>query len=132
MRILFDSPHFTAEYDATRDVILIRRHATPYASLDEIPPVFDALIRALRPHAKTPGISDLRQARGNNNPDWEAVVRPQVAQLYGLFPVLAVLVQTAAGKLHTQRLARERGGTGDNVFTSEAEALAYIAARRQK
>jgi hypothetical protein len=131
MRTLFDSPHFTAEYDPQNDVIFIRRHATPYASLADIPPVFDALIQALRPHAKTSAISDLREARGNNNPDWEAVVRPQVQRLYGLFPVLAVLVQTAAGKLHTQRLARERGGSGDNVFIHEADALAYVAARRR-
>ena len=44
MRTLFDSPHFTAEYDPQIDVIFIRRHATPYASLADIPPVFDALI----------------------------------------------------------------------------------------
>jgi hypothetical protein len=131
MRTVYQSTHFTVTHDPTSDVLYIQRSAHPYGGLDEIPRVFAELMAALRPLSSKPALSDLREARGNNDPAWEATVRPLVQRLYGMFPALAVLVKTAAGKLHTQRLARERGASGDNVFTDEAEALAYLAARRR-
>jgi len=38
----------------------------------------------------------------------------------------AILVRTVAGKLQSQRLAREEGRRPVNVFMDEAEALAYL------
>jgi hypothetical protein len=130
MRTVYSSPHFVVNHEPTCDVLYIVRTSHPYAGLDEVPRVFGALMQALQPHASKPAVSDLREARGNNDPAWEATVRPLVRSLYAMFPAVAVLVKTAAGRLHTQRLARERGSSGNNVFTDEGEALAYLASRR--
>jgi hypothetical protein len=132
MRILHESPYFSALHDPRNDIIWIRRTAIPYASLDAISEVFGPLIAAVRPYSAKPSLTDLRQARGNNDPAWEATLMPYVKRLYGTFPVRAILVMTAAGKLQTQRLARERGEDYHIVFTDEAEAIAYLLEHRKR
>jgi hypothetical protein len=130
MQILLDYDHFKLEYDEARQIVVIRRSARPFESVSEIPKVFENLIAAVRPYRNKPALSDLRQARGNNDPQVEAALNPMVTKLNSLFPVFAVLVQTAAGKLQLQRLARERGES-PVVFTDEAAALAYLATQNR-
>ena len=131
MRTLHESPYFAAVYDSRNDIIIIRRSAVPYASLALISEVFSPLIAAVRPYSAKPALTDLRSARGNNDPTWEATLKPYVKRLYETFAVRAILVQTAAGKLQTQRLARERGETTQNIFTDESEAITYLLEHRK-
>ena len=131
MHIVYDSPYFQVDYDAMHDVVVLRRHAQKYASLEALPPAFDAMIAALKPFTDRPLLTDVRKAPGNNDPLWETQLKIQVKRLSQMFPVRASLVATAAGKLQLQRLARERGDGSNNVCTDEKEALAYLAAHRR-
>lgn len=131
MKTFFESSYFTLFHDEQNDVIVIYRSATAYAGLEVIPGAIDAVIEALKPFVDRPVLFDLRDARGNNNPSWEAVMRPQVKRLDEMFPLFAVIVKTAAGRMHTQRLARERGSPSDNIFSDLTDALMYLATNRR-
>ncbi|MGZ3426417.1 MAG: hypothetical protein ACXVCV_07200, partial [Polyangia bacterium] len=70
---------------------------------------------------------DLRSGPpGRNDEAFESasgVWRRQLAKECDRF---AVLVRTVAGKLQSQRLARDEGRVASNVFMDEAEALAFL------
>jgi hypothetical protein len=130
MQTLIDIGYFLVQYDKERDVVLIRRQARPFKTPDDLPQLFEALINAAKSYTGKPALVDLRLAKGNNSPLYEATIKSQVRRLGVLFPRSAVLVQSAAGRLQVQRLARERGDSGQNVFTDEAEAFAFLDANR--
>src|SRR5262245_16808427 len=111
---------WTAEYDEQRDLVIMRRQAQEYSSVDEIRAGFDEMIAVTQRYRGKPAMTDLRLARGNNNPEWEAILRPLVTRLNLPFSPRAVVCGTAAGKLQLQRLCRERGDTETRIFTDEA------------
>ena len=68
---------------------------------------------------------DLRKAKGNTDNDIERVIRevwfPTMMQL----SPMAVIVGTAAGRLHVGRMFREHGSRG-KIFLSEQEARQFL------
>ena len=64
---------------------------------------------------------------GNNDPEFERAGADWRRELASGFERVAILVRTAVGKLHIQRLGREAGRM-PAIFMSEAEALAYLGA----
>jgi hypothetical protein len=64
---------------------------------------------------------------GRNDPEFERAGEAWRRQIAADFDRVAVLVRTAVGKLHVQRLAREVGKE-PAIFMSEAEALAFLGA----
>jgi len=129
MRTLLETEYFFVAYDPQRDFILLRRRSKPYANLDDLARDHEAIFRALLPYSGKPGLIDMRAARGNNDPQWEAAIVPYARRITSFFSHRALLVQTAAGKLHLQRLSRERGDGPEPVFTDEQEALAFLTKR---
>jgi hypothetical protein len=63
-----------------------------------------------------------------NDPEFEAVVQERRAQLLQRSPLLAVLVQTASGRMQVTRLART-GKANLTVFESFEEAVASLLER---
>jgi hypothetical protein len=62
---------------------------------------------------------------GRNDPDFERATEAWRRQLATELERVAILVRTAAGKLHVQRLGREVG-RAPGVFMDEAEAVAWL------
>lgn len=130
MPILLSSDYYHVEYDAERDLVIIRRTALQMAGVDEAVAGFELLLRAVQKYAGRPALLDLRRVAGNNGSRYEAAIRPYLARLRANFSVTARVVQTATGRLQVQRMARERGDDPGSVFLDEEEALAFLMATR--
>jgi hypothetical protein len=73
-------------------------------------------------------LSDLRDAPGNNSPEWEAMFDQAGRRFFfSRFRKRAALVRTMAGKLQVERIAKS-GGTNDDfrAFLDEAEARRWL------
>ena len=68
---------------------------------------------------------DLRKAKGATNPAVELAIREVWFPVLAQFHPLAVLVATAAGRLHVARMFREHGFKG-KVFMTEPEAFEHL------
>jgi hypothetical protein len=64
---------------------------------------------------------------GRNDPEFERASEDWRKSLAGNLDRVAILVRTAVGKLHIQRLGREVG-RAPAIFMDEAEALAFLRA----
>jgi hypothetical protein len=108
-------------------IVRLERTATAYPSL----PAMDAANRALAVAIRGAGVRrillDLRKGPpGRNDEAFEHASAVWRKQLAAEVDRAAILVRTVAGKLQSQRLAREEGRQATNVFMDEAEALAYL------
>ncbi|HRI52150.1 MAG TPA: hypothetical protein PLW65_18380 [Pseudomonadota bacterium] len=130
MPILLSSEYYHVEYDAERDLVIIRRTALQMAGPDEAIAGLELLLRAVQKYAGRPALLDLRRVAGNNASRYEAAIRPYLARLRANFSVTARVVQTATGRLQVQRMARERGDDPGCVFLDEEEALNFLMATR--
>lgn len=126
MPILLSSEYYHVEYDAERDLVIIRRSALQMAGPDEAVAAFELLLRAVHRYAGRPALLDLRRVAGNNDSGYESAIKPYLARLRATFSVTARVVQTATGRLQVQRMARERGDNPGSVFLDEEEALAFL------
>jgi hypothetical protein len=68
---------------------------------------------------------DLRAGPSRNDPEFEQLAKRFRHELFSIFRRSAVLVRMAAGLMQLSRYARS-DGLGTGVFTSEAEAIAYL------
>ncbi len=106
----------------------VTRLPTPPPSPAEMATQWAALGAALRAAGVRRLLLDLRGGpTGRNDPEFERAGESWRRQLATDFDRIAILVRTAVGKLHVQRLGREVGRT-PAIFMSEAEALAFLAA----
>ncbi len=71
---------------------------------------------------------DLRASPGRNDPEFENAMTKQRFELQRDFAAVAVLVQTAIGKLQATRIGREDRLEAP-VFTDEGVALAWLESR---
>ena len=97
MPILLSSEYYHVEYDAERDLVIIRRTALQMAGPDEAIAGLELLLRAVQKYAGRPALLDLRRVAGNNASRYEAAIRPYLARLRANFSVTARVVQTATG-----------------------------------
>jgi hypothetical protein len=130
MPILLSSDYYHVEYDAERDLVIVRRTALQMPGPDEAVAGLQRLLRAVQPYAGRPALLDLRRVAGNNGSRYETAIKPYLARLRATFSVTARVVQTATGRLQVQRMARERGDDPGSVFLDEEEALAFLMATR--
>jgi hypothetical protein len=73
---------------------------------------------------------DMRSARGRNDDEFERRVAPYRASTVHGFPRVAVLVKSVPGQLQVQRHVREDGLGEVQIFTSEQEAIDWLASVR--
>ncbi len=130
MPILLSSDYYHVEYDAERDLVIIRRTALQMAGPDEAVAGLELLLLAVLKYAGRPALLDLRLVAGNNRSLYETAIKPYLARLRANFSVTARVVRTATGRLQVQRMARERGDDPASVFLDEEEALAFLMATR--
>ena len=79
----------------------------------------------MAPYLRFRVIVDLRRAKGNSSNEIEKAITEVWFPTLIQFSPLAVLVQTAAGRLQVTRMFREQGASGKS-FLSVAEALRHI------
>lgn len=130
MPTLLSSDYYHVEYDAERDLVIIRRTALQMAGPEEAVAGLELLLLAVQKYAGRPALLDLRRVAGNNASRYESAIKPYLARLRATFSVTARVVQTATGRLQVQRMARERGDDPASVFLDEEEALAFLMATR--
>lgn len=130
MPIVFESEYHLVEYLEDRDLLILHRSAIAMPGPQETIEAFERLFLAVHRYAGRPLLIDIRRVQGNNATRYETAIKPCLARLRDLFPLNARLVQTAAGRLQVQRLARERGESAGTIFSDEEEALAYLELNR--
>lgn len=103
------------------------RTAVPFPSLAAAVKSYEQLVQAVDRLGR-PGrllLVDMRQSIGRNDAEFEQLMNRMRPQLYrGLYRI-GVLVKTATGALHVQRLAKE-DHIDRRVSTSEDELIEYL------
>ena len=124
LRDVFHNDHYRVEFDPDTRLIRITRSALPQSAalLENLVTELRTAVEPLRPaHV----LIDMRLAPGNNDPAFEQVASAATRRLVSGFGQVAVLIQTAVGRLHFQRL--NRGGYQlMHIFMDEAEALRFL------
>jgi hypothetical protein len=125
MRTVFQSETYRIEQDTERGIVFLRRTQAPFSagSLDS---ELAAVTTAMRKFRGMKLLVDVRLAPGNNAPAFEKRIHSFRTELAGLFPVVATLVATAAGRLQIGRMNRERGDRRNSVFVEEGDAVEYL------
>ena len=127
MREVFHNDHYRVDFDAEARLIRMTRSAVPQ-SADLLDALVTELLQVVQPLRPARVLIDMRLAPGNNSPAFEQVAMRATGRLTAGFGEVAVLIQTAVGRLHFQRLGR---GTRQplHVFMDEAEALEFLRAQ---
>lgn len=125
MRTAFQSDTYRVEHDPEQGIVVLRRTQTPFVAgtLDR---ELVAVAAAMRKFKGLRLLVDVRLAPGNNDPSFESRIHLFRNELAALFPVIATVVATAAGRLQISRMNRERGDRKQSVFLDETEALQYL------
>jgi hypothetical protein len=128
MRVLLENEFVRVEEFTEERVIVLRRKAlSPAAS--QIPTIYGAAFKGARPEWREWGlVLDVRAVAGNNDPDFEAAMRPVRLHYVSLFGRVVVLVRSIAGRMQIERTNRD-DGTRVGVAQDEAEALALAQSR---
>lgn len=125
------SSYSTSYFEVTRSPNgsgwLCRRTAKPFESAAAVREEIVRLEALMRPHATSDDalLIDLRAARGRNDGEMEAELAGLRRLFHRHFGFVGNLVNTAVGKLHLERLARQ-DGLDEQVFRDEARALAWL------
>ena|SRR5437763_1236735 len=130
MTDLYRDDYYRVRID--RGILRLDRTATPYATMEAMHEANQQLAVALRAAGVRRILLDLRAGPpGRNDAAFEHASATWRKQLTQSADKIAILVRTVAGKLQSQRLAREEGrplGVA-NTFMDEAEAFAFLAAK---
>ena len=107
-------------------VVRVVRSAAPAPAVDDQANLYADVAAAVKRSGARRVLVDLRGSPpGRNDPEFERASEAWRRALATDFDRVAILVRTAVGKLHIQRLGREIGGA-PSVFLDEAEALAFV------
>ena len=128
MRTLHADPYVTVTLDEA--VVRYTRSSEAYPSMSALRECNEKIRAAFAtlPNGTLSLLIDVQNAPPRNDDAFEAEVLEALRLLAEQFPVRATLVRTAVGRLQTQRLARTRDDSFQ-VFSNEAEALAYLGRR---
>lgn len=128
--IVHDSPYYRVEILAIARVVKVTRLSRPFESQQAVNTACDPVQAALdaagrRTHRV---LIDTRAAIGKNDPEYELWFESHRRRMLLGFPRAAIVVKTAIGKLHVERLlAAERLAPTPRVFLDEGLALRFLA-----
>lgn len=124
MREVFANEHYRVEFSSEPRLIRVTRTQVPQ-SAQLLAPLVEEIIRVLGPLRPAPVLVDMRRAPGNNDPEFERAALVALRQLLRGFSRVAILVHSAVGRLHFQRMSRA-GGEALHIFCEEEEALWFL------
>ncbi len=124
------STHWVVEGGIREQLLLVRRTANAYTSVNEVRSAFDPVRRIVETldRANTSVLVDMRLAPPRDDPEFEHAAGDQPKLLSRGFKRSAVLIRTAIGLLHVQR-HMQRLGLPMKVFNDEQQALDYLRGR---
>jgi hypothetical protein len=127
MGTLFDCAYFRLTVDEPPGVVKLIRHPKAFDDIESAQHWFRKAVEEVSalPRGRYGLLSDLRAIVGRNDEAFERATGQVLGELFAPFRKRAALVRSTAGKLHVQRLTRERAD-GTHVFEDEQEALAYL------
>jgi hypothetical protein len=106
--------------------VRVTRSNAPPPTPAQMAALYAELSAAMRRTGARRILLDLRGGPpGRNDPEFERASEKWRATLASDFERIAILVRTAVGKLHIQRLGREVG-RAPAIFMDEAEAVAFV------
>lgn len=122
---LVRNAHWSLEEDVPRRLVILRRSALPFASIEALLASNDEIIDCVRDeHARFGVVVDMRQAPSRNDPAFENAMRKLRKTLERRFARLSVLVESTVGMLQVSRLERSDGAEY-LVTTSEIAASKF-------
>ena len=116
---------FRASVNRQEHFLHVIRSEHGFESADEARQIHKHLVAAVEPYVRFRVLIDLRKAKGNTNNAIEYAIREVWFPMLVQFEPLAVIVATAAGRLHVARMFREHGSKG-KVSLSESEAMQHL------
>jgi hypothetical protein len=123
---IYRDEHYCVDFIPRTRLMRFTRSALPQtaAMLDAF---VNQIAKVVVPLHPTGLLLDMRQAPGNNDPVFEQAAMAATQKLLTALGIakVAVLIQTAVGRLHFQRLSRERQQPL-YAFSDEAEALQFL------
>jgi hypothetical protein len=126
MRELLSNEQFRLTADDDDIGRVTRTPAPPPAQPSQMAALYESLRAELRRAGVRRLLVDLRGGPpGRNDPEFEQASEKWRMSLAEDYERVAILVRTAAGRLHIQRLGREIG-RAPSIFMDEAEALAFL------
>jgi hypothetical protein len=132
MRLLSETPYFTLSVDGSAAIVRVARTSQriPMEAVSGIlSPLSDALDTATVVPRDFGLLLDVSAAGANNDPDFEKAMNAQVMPFIAQFRAYVVLVKSAVGVLHVNRLVRSaRPRDHDHVFRDEQQAIARLTA----
>ncbi len=127
-RDLVSNEYCRVIFDSTSQIVRFIRTEQPIRSIEEANQYFGRAVAAIDVLGRS-GIKliiDVRNAPLRNDPQYEAAMAAYRHKMARDIPRVAVIVRTAAGRLHAQRLGKQDHIQQAIVGTDE-EALAYLA-----
>lgn len=126
-RILACSKYWFVEEHFREGVVVMRRTAIPFESLEVLVAENDAVLSRIRhDHASFGVVVDMRQAPARNDPAFEGAMRTLRETVTARFARLCVLLESSAGVLQVNRLGR---GEGQRAFATMSESAAMKFAK---
>jgi hypothetical protein len=121
--------YFEIDLEPDSALMRIRRTSAPISTLQAAHPVIQAVLETVGRHPVRNLLFDIRDAPGRNDPEFEKVATAMLNDITRRFERVAMLVRTAIGKLHIQRMSK---GMPAHIraFDDEQEALQYLSAAR--
>lgn len=109
-------------------ILRLERTPTPYPTIEAMNAAYRKLAVAVRDAGVRRILLDLSKGPpGRNDDQFEQASSQWRRQLATEADRWAILMRTVAGKLQSQRLAKNEGRTASNVFLDEKDALAFLA-----
>jgi hypothetical protein len=110
-------------------LVRIVRTSTPFASPDSVEAACSPIQGLLDALDRTNVLLliDSRNAPSRNDPEYERWFRPHRIRMVSGMRRVAILMRSAVGKLHAERMVRgDRTSSNVQVFTDEDAAMAYL------
>ena len=124
---LLSSDHYRMDEKESERVVVLRRTAVPFVSVEEITRASAQITSQLRAyHRRWGALVDLRQAPPRNDEAFEQATKALRAAMSAHFARVAVLIQTPVGALQVNRVQRDEG-VSLFVTMSEQEALSFAS-----
>lgn len=124
MREVFASEHYRVDFSSEPRLIRVTRTQVPQ-SAQLLAPLVDEIVGVVSSLRPAPVLIDMRLAPGNNDPEFERAATAALRRLLRGFSKVAILVHSAVGRLHFQRMSRE-SGEALHIFFEEEEALWFL------
>lgn len=125
-RLVFEDPYVHVTVDLELRLVRYTRTDARFESIEQVRSTHEGFIEAVRNCQDYRCIVDTRRAPPRNDEAFERAIGETIEALITSFSGIAFIVQSAVGRLQTQRMARANAVSAPIVCATEAEALRHL------